>query len=874
MLNVELQQLIKALDKESHLALEQAAQLCVSRGGHEVLCEDFILAILNNEQSFWNKACMQFEINREALIKTLQHSRKVSNNESTHPVLSPALVEWLQESYLHSTLELNLSEVLSAGMLLTLLSNPGKYGHTPYYALLGDIPKDKLKQQVAGLIDASQSLDITNSDAYEMLEAYTTNYTQLARDNKIDPVLCRDHEIRQMVDILARRRKNNPMIVGEAGVGKTALVEGLALKIAAKEVPDILENITLLSLDLGLLQAGASIKGEFERRLNGVIEAVKQSAEPIVLFIDEAHTLIGAGGQAGSNDAANLLKPALARGELRTIGATTWSEYKKYIEKDPALARRFQPIKVNEPSVEQAITILRGLAECYEETHGVYIRDDAIIAAAELSARYLTGRQLPDKAIDLLDTACARVKINLRAKPSKLEHLEHNIAITERELKSRQRDLEAGLKCDAQETAELTTQLANFQRQQQEIEQQWLNQQEVAQALLDTRQAITSGDSTIEKDQLITKQAELAQQLATLKEQHDLVNYEVCPSLVGEVIAHWTGIPLGTLMKARTEQVLTIRSKLKEQIKGQDNAIIALEQAVQATAAGLNNPNAPTGVFLFVGPSGVGKTQTAQAIADLMYGGDQFLTTINMSEFQEKHTVSRLIGSPPGYVGYGEGGVLTEAVRQRPYSVVLLDEVEKADPEVMNLFYQIFDKGVANDGEGREINFRQTLIIMTSNLGSDVIEKLCSQPVQLVEKEESVEFTRPEHNSLNDAIRPILNQYFKPALVGRMNIVSFYPLEQDTMLELAEIRMNQLVKLMAKQNIEFSYSQDVLKQIASCCTLSETGARNIDTIINGQIKPTLSAQILSAMSTDTPLVSVHLDKNNQGQFYCEFQGGA
>ncbi|MBL4829773.1 MAG: type VI secretion system ATPase TssH [Aliivibrio sp.] len=869
MLNVELQKLIKALDKESHLALEQAAQLCVSRGGHEVLCEDFILAILNNEQSFWNKACVQFEINREALIQTLQHSRKVSNNESTHPVLSPALIEWLQESYLHSTLELNLHEILSAGMLLTLLNNPGKYGHTPYYVLLSNIPCDKLKQQVAGLIEVSQQPNESENNLNEMLEAYTTNYTQLARDNKIDPVLCRDHEIRQMIDILARRRKNNPMIVGEAGVGKTALVEGLALKIVANEVPDILENVTLLSLDLGLLQAGASIKGEFERRLNGVIEAVKQSLDPIVIFIDEAHTLIGAGGQAGSNDAANLLKPALARGELRTIGATTWSEYKKYIEKDPALARRFQPIKVDEPSVEQAVTILRGLAGRYEESHGVYIRDDAIIAAAELSARYLTGRQLPDKAIDLLDTACARVKINLRAKPELLENLEHNIAITERELTSRQRDLDAGLKCDEKETQSLTIKLLDFQFNQKIIEQQWLVQKEIAQALLNTRQAITTCESA-DKAQLITEQADLAQQLAVLKEEHDLVNYEVCPSLVGEVIAHWTGIPLGTLMKARTDQVLSIRDKLKEQIKGQDDAVIALERAVQASAAGLNNPNAPTGVFLFVGPSGVGKTQTAQAIADIMYGGDRFLTTINMSEFQEKHTVSRLIGSPPGYVGYGEGGVLTEAVRQRPYSVILLDEVEKADPEVMNLFYQIFDKGVANDGEGREINFRQTLIIMTSNLGSDIIEKLCSKPA-LKDDDEQIAFSRPDHDSLNEAIRPTLNKYFKPALVGRMHIVPFYPLEQDTMLELAEIRMNQLVKQMAKQNIAFSYSQKVLQQISSGCTLTEMGARNIDTIINGQIKPTLSSQILSAMSTDSPLVGIHLGQNEQGQFYCEFE---
>ncbi|MDX1302268.1 type VI secretion system ATPase TssH [Photobacterium sp.] len=857
MLNVELQQLIKALDKESHQALEQAAQLCVSRGGQEVLCEDVILALLNNPKSFWNNACQQFELSTNGLVKTLQHGRKISTNETLHPVLSPALIAWLQEAYLFATLQLKQQEILSGCLLLALLTNPGRYGHAPYFEVLNQIPADKLENQLLGLIETAHQQQSRQVDGDETLEAYTTNYTQLARDHRIDPVLCRDQEIRQMIDILARRRKNNPMIVGEAGVGKTALVEGLALKIAAGEVPDILADVSLLSLDLGLLQAGASIKGEFERRLNAVINAVQQSPTPIILFIDEAHTLIGAGGQAGGNDAANLLKPALARGELRTIGATTWSEYKKYIEKDPALARRFQPIKVDEPDVEQAITILRGLASRYEEAHGVYIRDDAISAAAELSARYLTGRQLPDKAIDLLDTACARVKINLRSKPEPLEKYLHQIAITERELQSHLRDQEAGLEKDPTQIAALQELLTTSQIEYAALEMLWLQQTELAQALLDIRSTINTV-SDEDKQAQIEHQTRLASELAELKAQTDLVNYEVCPALIGEVIAHWTGIPLGTLMKARNEQVLNIRQQLKDQIKGQDDAVIALEQAVQATAAGLNNPNAPTGVFLFVGPSGIGKTQTAQALANLMYGGEQFLTTINMSEFQEKHTVSRLIGSPPGYVGYGEGGVLTEAVRQRPYSVILLDEVEKADPEVMNLFYQIFDKGIVNDGEGREINFRQTLIIMTSNLASDVITRLCEEQ-------------RPDSQTLKTAIRPTLNHYFKPALVARMNIVPFYPLEQDTLAQLAEIRMNQLGEQLARQNIAFTFDDEVLSHIAASCTLTETGARNIDALINGQLKPTLSAQIITAMSTNTPLHSIHLGQDENGQFCCEFK---
>lgn len=858
MINVELPQLIKTLDKESHLALEQAAQLCVARGGNEVLCEDFILAALNNPQSFWNKACQQYQVSSERLIEALQHGRKSTVSESNHPVLSTALIEWLQESYLYSMLEMKLSEVLAANLLLTLLSHPNKYGHTPYYRELSVIPASSLKQQVEGLIDSVTQNEHTNHEHQSALEAYTTNYTQLAKEDKIDPVLCRDSEIRQMIDILARRRKNNPMIVGEAGVGKTALVEGLAIKIAHGEVPDLLQNVSLLSLDLGLLQAGASIKGEFERRLNLVITAVQESPSPIILFIDEAHTLIGAGGQAGSNDAANLLKPALARGELRTIGATTWSEYKKYIEKDPALARRFQPVKVLEPSVEQAVTILRGLAERYEESHGVYVRDDAIIAAAELSARYISGRQLPDKAIDLLDTACARVKINLKAKPEPLEALLHTIAITQRELDCIVRDKQAGINIEESLITRLEDTLVQTQQQANELEQQWCEQKELAEALLTSRIDIAQCDEEAERERLVCNQQEIYQQLTDAQTSGSLVNYETCPSLVAEVVSHWTGIPLSTLQRGQATQVLNIKRQLKEQIKGQDQAVIALEKAIQATAAGLNNPNAPTGVFLFVGPSGVGKTQTAQAIADLMYGGEQFLTTINMSEFQEKHTVSRLIGSPPGYVGYGEGGVLTEAVRQRPYSVVLLDEVEKADPEVMNLFYQIFDKGVANDGEGREINFRQTLIIMTSNLASDQIEALCSHE----EKPTTAELTK--------AIRPTLNQYFKPALVGRMNVVPFFPLELDSMEALVTIRLNQLQTQLLQQDITLDFDEAIAHHIAQSCTLTETGARNIDAVINHQLKPAFSSQILLALARKEPLRQITLAIDSDGQVCCEF----
>ncbi|WP_332827481.1 AAA family ATPase, partial [Ramlibacter sp.] len=505
----------------------------------------------------------------------------------------------------------------------------------------------------------------------------------------LDPVLCRDAAIRQMIDILARRRKSNPIVVGEAGVGKTAIVEGLALRIAAGEVPDALRGVELLCLDLGLLQAGASVKGEFERRLQGVIDEVKAAPKPIILFIDEAHTLIGAGGQAGGGDAANLLKPALARGELRTIAATTWSEYKKYFEKDPALARRFQPVQLHEPTVAEAVTILRGLAPVYEKSHGIYLRDDAVVAAAELSARYLAGRQLPDKAVDVLDTACARVRISLAAAPEALERLRGEIAEGERQREALRRDLDAGLKIDSDALEQLETRLGEARAELERLETRWAIQRSLAERLLELRRqcasarAATSEENPEQAADLQQLEAELGEvqaELASAQANERLVSFEVCPRLVAEVISHWTGVPLSQLAREHNSKVLSFADDLRRRLRGQEQAIAALDRSMRATAAGLNRADAPVGVFLLVGPSGVGKTETALALADLLYGGERFLTTINMSEFQEKHTVSRLIGAPPGYVGYGEGGMLTEAVRQKPYSVILLDEVEKADP--------------------------------------------------------------------------------------------------------------------------------------------------------------------------------------------------
>jgi type VI secretion system protein VasG len=687
-----------------------------------------------------------------------------------------------------------------------------------------------------------------------------------------------------MVDILARRRKNNPIVVGEAGVGKTAIVEGLASRIAAGEVPQVLKGVELLSLDMGLLQAGASVKGEFERRLKGVIDEVKASPKPIILFIDEAHTLIGAGGNAGGSDAANLLKPALARGELRTIAATTWAEYKKYFEKDPALARRFQPVQLHEPTVSEAVTILRGLAQVYEKSHGIYLRDDAVVAAAELSARYLAGRQLPDKAVDVLDTACARVRISLAAAPESLERLRGELAEGGRQRQALRRDAEAGLLIDHEALDALEDRLADAEDERVALETLWTEQKALAERLLELRQQLAKAREaaaveptiTVEEDAegtvIETLPIDEAQSVASLEtalnETHRalteaqvkerLVSFEVCPRLVAEVISAWTGVPLAQLAREHNAKVASFATDLRTRIRGQEQAVHALDRSMRATAAGLNKPDAPVGVFLLVGPSGVGKTETALALADLLYGGDRFITTINMSEFQEKHTVSRLIGAPPGYVGYGEGGMLTEAVRQKPYSVVLLDEVEKADPDVLNLFYQIFDKGVANDGEGREIDFRNTLILMTSNLGSDRISELCEDGA------------RPTAEVLEETIRPVLSKHFKPALLARMRVVPYYPVGGPVLRELIEIKLGRLGERLNRRQLDFTYSQDLVDHLAERCTQSDSGARLIDHLLDLHVLPLVADRLLDAMATGESLKRVHATLDGDASVTCEF----
>ncbi|MGE8499920.1 MAG: type VI secretion system ATPase TssH [Pseudomonas sp.] len=868
MINVDLQQLVQALDAESKRDLETAAERCVVRGGSKILVEDMLLGLLERPESLLARALLDAELDAGELAQALQP--RSEHSESRNPVFSTELVQWLQDALLVASLELGQSQVDQAALILALLRNPMRYAGSHYQALLGKLNAERLREFALSQ-QPQQGAGKPAAGGESNLARFTHNFTQQARDGKLDPVLCRDGAIRQMIDILARRRKNNPIVVGEAGVGKTAIVEGLALRIATGEVPQVLKGVELLCLDLGLLQAGASVKGEFERRLQGVIDEVKSSPKPIILFIDEAHTLIGAGGQAGSGDAANLLKPALARGELRTIAATTWSEYKKYFEKDPALARRFQPVQLHEPSVGEAVTILRGLAPVYEKSHGIYLRDDAVVAAAELSARYLAGRQLPDKAVDVLDTACARVRISLAAAPEALERLRGEIAEGERQREALRRDLDAGLSIDTEALDALENRLMAARAELEQVETRWAIQRELAERLLELRKQCAAARVGVEQDDSDTTdepQKSLAElevelraaqaELAAAQASERLVSHEVCPRLVAEVISHWTGVPLSQLAREHNTKVTTFAADLRQRVRGQEQAVQALDKSMRATAAGLNKPDAPVGVFLLVGPSGVGKTETALALADLLYGGERFLTTINMSEFQEKHTVSRLIGAPPGYVGYGEGGMLTEAVRQKPYSVILLDEVEKADPDVMNVFYQIFDKGVANDGEGREINFRNTLILMTSNLASERIASLCADG------------QRPAADDLELAIRPYLTQHFKPALLGRMRVVPYYPVDGDVLRELVGVKLARFGERLARRQLGFSHCDALVDNLAERCTHSDSGARLIDHLIDQHLQPLVVDRLLDAMASGETLQRAHATLDGDGAVVCEF----
>ncbi|WP_045401460.1 type VI secretion system ATPase TssH [Vibrio campbellii] len=867
MININLSSLIQRLHPIAKVALEDAAALAVSEKANEVQIEHYLLSLLERPNSDFDVLLSHFDCSENLLRQSVRSTLDTNaKGNGSKPVFSALLIEWLQESWLVSSLDLSETQIRSGALLLTLVSNPLRYGQHGYASILEAVNPDSLKRNFAELTSHSIEAQVATSEKTQAredgsaLSKFTTDFTGKARKGEIDPVFCRDQEIRQIVDILARRRKNNPIAVGEPGVGKTAVVEGLALKIVQGDVPDNLKGVELYGLDMGLLQAGASVKGEFEKRLNAVLDEVKNSPTPIILFIDEAHTLVGGGNQAGGSDAANLLKPALARGEVKTIAATTWSEYKKYFEKDPALARRFQLVKLDEPSPEQAALIIRGLRPAYEKSHNVYVRDDAITAAAALSARYISGRQLPDKAIDVLDTACARVNISLNAIPASVETLQQELAAQQRELEALERDAlqQTGDKHSLANIPDLKLAMETTKEELAEQEAQWHKEKEQIQEMIALRsrlhelvfgeaneEELNVEEHDAEQEQDVSPYAEMdeeavriaisacQEQLDAIRNGNPLVHFEVGPDEVSHVISDWTGIPMGKMLQDEAETTLKLKESLTQSIKGQEYAIDALSEGIQTAKAGLGNPDAPTGVFLLVGPSGVGKTETARAIADQMFGGERFMTTINMSEFQEKHTVSRLIGSPPGYVGYGEGGMLTEAVRQRPYSVVLLDEVEKADPEVLNLFYQVFDKGTLNDGEGRTIDFKNTLIIMTSNLATHEIESLVHQSKDI------------DANIIAEAIRPTLNQHFKPALLARMSVLPFVPLSDEAMTEIIHHKLNKVSqRLQSHHKLSLSYEESLVEFVLGNCRLAETGARNIDAVINRQLLPQLSTQLL------------------------------
>lgn len=875
MVTVDIKALLNLLNQHCTRSLEGAAGLCVSRTHYEVTVEHLLAKLLEEPLADLPLIFRHFDIDtgrvRKAVEQTMEEFR---TGNAGRPVFSPLLLEWLQDAYLIASVDLGENRIRSGALLLALLARPIQLSTGRYIELLRPIGKEALlgqfKNLVKGSIEQPSPGEKPTGEAGvaatgTALARFCVDFTRKAAAGEIDPVFGRDREIHQMIDILARRRKNNPIVVGEAGVGKTAVVEGLALRVVKGDVPDILKGVSILGLDMGLLQAGAGVKGEFENRLKSVINEIKASSQPIILFIDEAHTLIGAGGPTGGSDAANLLKPALARGELRTIAATTWSEYKKYFEKDAALARRFQLVKLDEPSVETAILILRGLKERYEEAHGVVVRDDAIRAAAELSSRYISGRQLPDKAVDLLDTSAARVKILLTAKPDIIEDKERTIQALEREKKALERDQLHGIPVDESRLEEIARELEKIKQVVAELNERWQKEQDLARQLVSWRKELyelKSQDGGEEKiKEIKEKIARGGEELAKIQGGNPLVRIEVDPDVVAKVVSDWTGIPLGKVLRDQADNIMRLEENLKQRIKGQDEAIKIISEVIKAAKTGLTDPQQPLGIFLLVGPSGVGKTETGLAVADLLFGGERFLVTINMSEFQEAHTVSRLIGSPPGYVGYGEGGVLTEAVRQRPYSVVLIDETEKAHLDVLNLFYQVFDKGMLSDGEGRVIDFKNTVIFLTSNLAADVITQLCSQGI------------RPPLETVMAAIRPILSQHFKPALLARMTIVPFYLLDASYMKEIVTLKLNKLAQRLAENNkIKFSYSPEVVEQIASRCQEVETGARNIDHIMRGTILPQISREILTRMGKGEMPSQIRLGLAEDGSFRIDWGG--
>lgn len=929
-MNVNLKSLVGRLNDTSRNALEGAAGLCLSRTNYDVEVEHILAKLLEQDDTDLHKIAAHYEVNIDRLTKDVSTSLdRLKSGNSRTPGLSDRIPRWFQDSWLLASVDYGAARVRSGHLVLALLSNEGlsriareiskEFSHISaedLQAKLTDIAAESAEERDAvalgetGGVSGGAAVASGVPGKTKALDQYTEDLTAKAAAGKIDPVLGRDFEIRQIVDILTRRRQNNPILTGEAGVGKTAVVEGFALRISQGDVPDPLKNVAVRSLDLGLLQAGAGIKGEFESRLKSVIDEVKSSPQPIIMFIDEAHTMIGAGGAAGQNDAANLLKPALARGELRTIAATTWAEYKKYFEKDAALARRFQVVKVEEPDEAKAIDMMRGIADKMEEHHNVRILDEAIVECVKLSNRYITGRQLPDKSVSVLDTACAKVAIGQGATPAPVEDATRRIQNLTSEIDALERELATGAEHD-KKISELKASRAETEVELAKLSAQWEKEKTLIEQIRNVRtklemsrldgklaDAVATAEPAVSGESVAAATAEtdadasptgddssataaapapesvtpvdngflknelkrFNEELKAIQGDTPLMQPVVNGQSVAEIISGWTGIPIGKMVADQIIAVINLHQTLGERVLGQDHALEAISQRIRTSRAGLTDPKRPIGVFLLVGTSGVGKTETALALAESLYGGERNLISINMSEYQEAHTVSSLKGSPPGYVGYGEGGVLTEAVRRKPYSVVLLDEVEKAHPDVMELFFQVFDKGVLEDGEGREIDFKNCIILLTSNIGTDTIMKLCADPD-----------TKPEPAGLVEAIKPELNKAFKPALLGRLVTVPFYPISDDILRLIVKLQLGRIKKrIFDNHGAQFSYDDAVIETVAKRCTDVDSGARNVLNILTGSLLPEMSGEVLSRMASGQGIQKVHVGVGENEKFVYDF----
>ncbi len=915
-MNVNLKAVIGKMNDATRTATEAAAGLCLSRTHYDIEIEHLLLKLLDQQDNDLTHILKHFGIDKSRFTAQLNRALdKLKTGNARTPSFSPYLVKLFSSAWSLGSLEYGAGQIRSGFAVLALVSDEElsrvvrdscreleaiqpEVLRRDFSSIVAASPEDAATAQAAGASGATAAgAPQAGGGKTPNLDQFTVNLTENAKRGKIDTVLGRDVEIRQIIDILMRRRQNNPILTGEAGVGKTAVVEGFAMRVAQGDVPPPLRKVVVRTLDLALLQAGAGIKGEFENRLKGLIEEVKKSPVPIILFIDEAHTMIGAGGQAGQNDAANLLKPALARGELRTIAATTWSEYKKYFEKDPALARRFQVVKVEEPSEAQCMVMMRGIVGALEKHHQVRILDEGVNAAVRLSHRYLAGRQLPDKAVSVLDTACARLALGQNATPSIIEDLKRQL--DDLEVQERILRREAATGADHGERIEqLLAQRASIEQILEELQGKWDKTKGLVEQIRDLRGQLEShaegsraaganvsnggsqgGVGTRTEPHAATATASqpavgvataeangaaaLRQKLAQLNEELQQVQGEtaltqVCvdEQIVGQVISAWTGIPLGKMIKDEIGTVLELEKHLGRRVIGQDQSLSLIGQRIQTGRASLDDPGKPLGVFMLVGPSGVGKTETALALSDLLYGGEHNLITINMSEFQEAHTVSTLKGSPPGYVGYGEGGVLTEAVRRRPYAVVLLDEVEKAHPDVLELFYQVFDKGRMEDGEGREIDFKNTIIILTTNACTDQLAKLTADPE-----------TMPSSEGILKAIKPELNKIFKPAFLGRMVLIPYYPVRDENLKKIIELKLGKIKRrIQENHNIQLDYDRSVVDEVAKRCTEVESGARNVDNILTNTLLPDISRRVLTSIAEGQKITSIGVSIGAEGAF--------